>query len=81
MGSYYLLIALISVIISICLYYYYKNGKSFSILENIPWTKKYKEKKQREQEEFEKHQQELEKVRQWLRKQRRNYINIWIIPI
>ncbi len=52
-------IIIVLFIIFMYIYQWHKNGKTFSFLEKVPWTKEYKERKQREKEE-------LEKVRQWL---------------
>ena len=35
------------------IYQWHKNGKTFSFLEKVPWTREYKERKQREKEEYE----------------------------
>ena len=55
----YCILAVVFLLLLLFFYHSYKNDKSLSLLERIPWTKQYKERKQREKEE-------LEKVRQWL---------------
>ena len=62
MEDYLAIIGIIIVIVfavSVYVYQWHKDGKTFSFLEKVPWTKEYKEKIQKQQEE-------LEKVRQWL---------------
>ena len=56
MENYIIIIGIVIIIlftVFIYIYQWHKNGKTFSFLEKVPWTKEYKDRIQREKEENE----------------------------